>query len=107
VAVLALISLGVVLLALTGLSLRALPSAGGAAGVALTALLGWRLLPAYASVWRQPHAEAIRQAVRIGVLSLVLLDAVLGAVYAGPVYCAVILAVAFVAGSLARRFAVT
>ncbi len=107
VAMLALISLGVVLLALTGLSLRALPGTGGAAGVVLTALLGWRLLPAYARVWREPRPETIRHAVKTGVLSLVLLDAVLGAVYAGPVYGVVILAVAFVAGSLARRFAVT
>ena len=40
-------------------------------------------------------------------LSLVLLDAVLGAVYAGALYSAAILVTALTAGWLARRFAVT
>jgi 4-hydroxybenzoate polyprenyltransferase len=58
-------------------------------------------------VWRRPAPDTIRVAVRTGVLSLVLLDAVIGAVYAGAAYSAAILVVGLAAGWLARRFAVT
>jgi 4-hydroxybenzoate polyprenyltransferase len=107
VASFALISLLLVLLALLWLC------AGGAgrglslAGIALTALLAIRLLPPFIRVWQQPAAGTIRAAVRTGVLSLVLLDAVIGAVYAGAMYSAAILATALTAGWLARRFSVT
>jgi 4-hydroxybenzoate polyprenyltransferase len=77
------------------------------AGLVLTAVLGARLLPPYLDVWRHPAADRIRQAVRTGVLSLVLVDAVLGAVYAGAIYSVAILGTALTAGWLARRFAVT
>jgi 4-hydroxybenzoate polyprenyltransferase len=77
------------------------------AALLLTAALAVRLLPGYVKVWRRPDPLIIRDAVRTGVLSLVLLDAVLGAVYAGPLYGAAILAVGLTAGWLARRFAVT
>jgi 4-hydroxybenzoate polyprenyltransferase len=104
VAGLALISLGLVLAALLGLSSwpRFSP-----AGLVLTAALAARLLPAYLSVWRRPEPMIIRGAVRTGVLSLVLLNAVLGAVFAGPLYSAAILVTGLAAGWLARRFAVT
>ncbi len=104
VAGLALISLALVLAALLGLSSwpRLSP-----AGLVLTAALAARLLPAYLSVWRRPEPMIIRSAVRTGVLSLVLLDAVLGAVFAGPLYSAAILVTGLTAGWLARRFAVT
>ena len=104
VAGLALISLTLVLAALLGLSSwpRFSP-----AGLVLTAALGARLLPAYLSVWRRPEPMIIRRAVRTGVLSLVLLDAVLGAVFAGPLYSAAILVTGLTAGWLAGRFAVT
>ena len=49
----------------------------------------------------------VRRAVKRGVLSLVLVNAVIGTAYAGPVYGAIILATALVAGWLARIFAVT
>ena len=104
VAAFALISLGLVLLALFWLSSATVFSL---AGVLLTAVLAVRLLPAYARVWRQPAPQTIRTAVRAGVLSLVLLDAVLGAVYAGPLYSVAILGTGLAAGWLARRFAVT
>jgi hypothetical protein len=45
--------------------------------------------------------------VKTGVLSLVLVNAVIGTAYAGPVYGAVILMIALVAGWLSRLFAVT
>lgn len=103
----ALISLLFVLLALLWLSIGGAGRGVSPAGLVLTALLGVRLLPPYLKVWRRPAADRIRQAVRTGVLSLVLVDAVLGAVYAGPIYGAAILVTALTAGWLARRFAVT
>ncbi len=105
VAAFALISLGLLLLALAWLSGWSGPRT--LAGLVLTAALAWRVLPPFWRVWQRPDAPAIRRAVRTGVLSLVLLDAVIGAVYAGPVYSIAILAVALSAGWLARRFAVT
>jgi 4-hydroxybenzoate polyprenyltransferase len=107
VASFALISLLFVLLALSWLSVGGAARGLSPAALALTALLGARLLPPYFKVWQHPAAGTIRTAVRTGVLSLVLLDAVLGAVYAGAVYSAAILATALTAGWLARRFAVT
>jgi 4-hydroxybenzoate polyprenyltransferase len=77
------------------------------AGLLLTAALAARLLPGYVKVWQRPDPLLIRDAVRNGVLSLVLVDAVLGAVYAGPLYGGALLAVGVTAGWLARRFAVT
>jgi 4-hydroxybenzoate polyprenyltransferase len=107
VAVYALISLLLVLLALFWLSAGGAARGLSPAGMVLTAWLGVRLLPPFIRVWQRPAADTIRGAVRAGVLSLVLLDAVLGAVYAGLVYSAAILVTALTAGWLARRFAVT
>ena len=73
----------------------------------LTIVLGWRVLPPFWIVYKDPSAPAIRRAVRAGVLSLVLVDAVISTVYAGPLYGAIVLATAVVAGSLARLFSVT
>ena len=103
----ALISLLFVLLALLWLSVGGAARGVSPAGLVLTVVLGVRLLPPYLNAWRRPAADRIRQAVRTGVLSLVLVDAVLGAVYAGAVYSAAILVTALTAGWLARRFAVT
>lgn len=101
----ALISLTLVGVALLLLTFRA--EGWSPAGTALTLLLGWRVLPAYWAAYRTPEAPVIRRAIRTGVLSLVLLDAVLGAVYGGPLYALVIVATAVVAGWLARSFEVT
>jgi 4-hydroxybenzoate polyprenyltransferase len=78
-----------------------------AAGLALTGLLAWRVWPPYWRVWQRCDPRNIRAAVRAGVLSLVLLDATIGAVYAGTPYGLLILALAPVAWLLARPFAVT
>jgi 4-hydroxybenzoate polyprenyltransferase len=78
-----------------------------AGGLALTLLLAWRVLPPF---WRALQHSSPRNAglaVRAGVLSLVLLDAAIGAVYAGPSYGLLILAIAPIAWWLARPFAVT
>jgi 4-hydroxybenzoate polyprenyltransferase len=107
VAAFALISLGVVLIALLGL---AVVQSGGLASLAsalLTALLGWRVVPAFWAAYVSPGPAAIRHAIKTGVLSLAILDAAIGAAYGGALYSVVILATALAAGMLARMFAVT
>jgi 4-hydroxybenzoate polyprenyltransferase len=74
---------------------------------ALTIALGWRVLPAFWRVYTDSRPASIRRAVKAGVLSLVLVDAVLSTAYAGPLYGALVLATAVVAGLLARLFPVT
>jgi 4-hydroxybenzoate polyprenyltransferase len=103
VAAFALISLTVVLSAAFGLA----GVARSWAGLALTAALGWRVLPPFAAAYRSPDAGHIRAAIRTGVLSLVILDAAIGATYRGPLYGLLILATGVVAWALARVFAVT
>ena len=78
-----------------------------AAGLALTLLLAWRVLPAFWRARRDSQPHHVRLAVRTGVLSLVLLDAAIGAVYAGAPHGLLILAMAPIAWLLARPFAVT
>jgi 4-hydroxybenzoate polyprenyltransferase len=105
VATFALISLGAVLL---GLSVVAASSINGRlAAFVLIAVLAYRVLPPYWQVRKAPEPAVIRRAVRTGVLSLVLLDAAIGASYAGPLYAALILTTGVVAGLLARLFSVT
>jgi 4-hydroxybenzoate polyprenyltransferase len=103
IAAFALISLSLVLVALLALA----RNGGSWAGVAFTGVLAWRVLPAFWGAYRTPLPGPIRHAIRTGVLSLVLLDAVIGATYGGAVYSLVILATGLVATSLARLFAVT
>jgi 4-hydroxybenzoate polyprenyltransferase len=73
----------------------------------IAAALVWRVGPPFVAVLGDPQAAIVRRAVKAGVLSLVLLDATISAAYAGPVYAAIVLATALVAGSLARLFSVT
>ncbi|MEO8481652.1 MAG: UbiA-like protein EboC [Acidobacteriota bacterium] len=73
----------------------------------LAALLALRVLPPYWTAWRDPSPGHIRAAVKRGVLSLVLLDAVIAASYADIMVSLAVLATAFLAGWLARLFAVT
>jgi 4-hydroxybenzoate polyprenyltransferase len=101
----ALLSLSLVLMALLGLALRR--GGGSWAGVGFALVLAGRVLPAFWGVYRTPGPGPIRHAIRTGVLSLVLLDAAIGATYGGALYSLVILATGLVAASLARLFAVT
>jgi 4-hydroxybenzoate polyprenyltransferase len=103
VAAFALISLSLVLGALVGLS----AVAGSWVGVLLTAALGVRVAPPFWAAYHEPSAPRIRRAIRTGVLSLVVLDAAIGGIYAGPTYSLIILATGVIAFSLARVFAVT
>ncbi|MGB2714772.1 MAG: UbiA-like protein EboC [Vicinamibacterales bacterium] len=104
VATFALVSLGI---ALSGLALVASQSREPAWSGVVLVFLTWRVLPPFVNARRSPDARRIRHAVRTGVLSLVLVNAVIGTAYAGPVYGAMILTIALVAGWLARLFAVT
>jgi 4-hydroxybenzoate polyprenyltransferase len=104
-ATVALVSLS---LAWTSLLVVAVRSGSHALPATLLAIaLGVRVLPAVWRARRTPTPALIRVAVRRGVLSLVILDATLGAAYAGPTYAAIVLAVGLLAGLLARVFAVT
>jgi 4-hydroxybenzoate polyprenyltransferase len=100
----ALISLNLVLIALAWLGLI---GASPWWSMLLTAVLGSRVLPPFWAAYRQPDPMRIRRAIRAGVLSLVLLDAVIGAAYAGALYSLLILATGILAAALARVFAVT
>jgi 4-hydroxybenzoate polyprenyltransferase len=103
VAAFALISLSLVLSALFGLG----AIAASWAGLLLTVALGLRVVPPFWAAYREPDALRIRRAIRTGVLSLVVLDAAIGAIYAGPMYSLIILFTGVIAFSLARVFAVT
>jgi len=102
----ALISLSGVLAALAVIGLGA-GGSGEIAALVLTALLAYRVLPPFWRARNDPRPLVIRQAVRTGVLSLVLVDAAISAAYGGPLYSVAVLATALVAGSLARVFSVT
>lgn len=101
----ALISLSLALLILATVTVRA--EASRVAALLLAGLLSWRVLPPFWAAWREPASATIRAAVRHGVLSLVLLDASLGAAFGGAAWGAVILGTGLGAAWLARRFAVT
>jgi 4-hydroxybenzoate polyprenyltransferase len=105
IAAFALISLSAVVASLLALALR--HDGGSWAGVGFTVLLAWRVLPAFWGAYQTPEPGTIRRAIRTGVLSLVLLDAVIGATYGGALYSLAIVATGLMAWSLARLFAVT
>lgn len=102
-AVMALLSLSVALLALTLVAL----TVGSPAGLALVLVLAWRVLPPFWRAYRDGQPGTIRNAVRAGVLSLVLVDAAIGATYGGFAYSLVILVTGALAAGLARLFPVT
>jgi 4-hydroxybenzoate polyprenyltransferase len=103
----ALISLSLVLVALLAVAAASGRGSGSWAGMAFTLALGWRVLPPFWTAYQTPEPGPIRHAIRTGVLSLVLVDAAIGATFGGALYSALILATGFVAVSLARLFAVT
>jgi len=105
VAALAMAVLAGVVAVLVMIALR--PGGWPILAIVLTAALTWRVGPAFAAMYADPRPAVIRRAVKAGVLSLVLLDAALTAAYAGPVFAAIVLATAVVAGALARLFSVT
>ena len=97
--------LGAVFLGL--LCLTAMPEFKLFALLPFLGLFAWRVWPPFWHAYLHPQPGPIRGAVKAGVLSLIVLDAALAAGYAGILYGAVVLALLFAAGSLARLFAVT
>jgi 4-hydroxybenzoate polyprenyltransferase len=97
--------LAAVLAALVGVSIAG--PAHPAPPLVLTLWLAWRVLPPFRAARERPDPAVIRTAVRAGVLSLVLLDAVIASAYAGMIYGLAVLATALLAFGLARQFAVT
>jgi 4-hydroxybenzoate polyprenyltransferase len=98
------LSLGALGLVLAGLVWIGLNSV---AALVLVVALAWRVLIPFWRVYREPVPATIRTAVRAGVLSLVLLDAVIGASYSNVLLCLTILTIGVVAALLARAFSVT
>lgn len=78
-----------------------------ATALTLAAWLAWRVLPAFWRAVQDPVPAIVRRAVRTGVLSLVLVDGVIAASYAGIIYVLAVLATGLLAWWLARLFAVT
>jgi len=105
IALFSLISLVFVLAGLLLLTLR--PGHSSLTGCALTLLLAARVMPPFWRAYGDSSPGTIRTAVKTGVLSLVIVDAVVGATYGGPLYGLLVLATAVLAGGLARVFAVT
>lgn len=98
-----------VLVALAGAGLVAMAPTfqGRVALLPFLVLLAVRVLPSSWRAFAEPCALNVRDAVRQGLLSLVVLDAAIVAAYAGPLPATLLLALALVARGLARRFAVT
>lgn len=92
--------------ALSSLAVVVVRSEQVLAGVVWMAL-AWRVVPPFLAARHTPEPLRIRYAVRRGVLSLVLVNAVIGTAYGGPFWGAVILSTGLLAGLLARAFPVT
>jgi 4-hydroxybenzoate polyprenyltransferase len=75
--------------------------------VGVTAVFAWVVLRPFWAAWRRPDAGTIRTAVKDGVLSLMVLNAIIAVTYAGPDLAVAILGLAMVARALSRTFAVT
>jgi 4-hydroxybenzoate polyprenyltransferase len=103
------VALVLAVIAVTG-GLRMAPNPGlphHAWALLLVVALAARLLPAFGRAARTTAPADIRRAVRTGVLSLVLVDAVIAASYAGIMNSLAVLATGLLAWGLARLFAVT
>jgi UbiA prenyltransferase family len=104
---------GLLALCLLALVVLALPALSLTSEVRLVAMMPflilfmWRVLPAFYRAYMKPDAVHIRNAVKAGVLSLIVLDAAIAAGYAGLLYGAAVLSLMFVASFIARLFAVT
>jgi 4-hydroxybenzoate polyprenyltransferase len=77
------------------------------AALPLAILLAVRVLPNFIQAAREPVPEKIRHAVKVGVLSLIILDATLAAGFAGFAYGLLVLILLPISMSLAKMFAVT
>ncbi|MEH2451197.1 UbiA-like protein EboC [Nostoc sp.] len=103
--VLALLLIAIVLTAVLALGL--LGEYKAIAALPFAVLLAIRVLPNFIKAARQPVAENIRNAVKIGVLSLIVLDATVASGFAGLYYGLLVLILLPISMKLAQLFAVT
>ncbi|MEH2401048.1 UbiA-like protein EboC [Nostoc sp.] len=103
--VLALLLIAIVLTAVLALGL--LGEYTAIAALPFAVLLAIRVLPNFIKAARQPVAENIRNAVKIGVLSLIVLDATVASGFAGLYYGLLVLTLLPISMKLAQLFAVT
>jgi len=101
----ALLLIGAVLGAV--LTLGLLPEYAILAALPFAILLAGRVLPPFIKAAREPVPEAIRTAVKAGVLSLIVLDAAVAAGFAGWPYGLLVLALLPLSIAFAQLFAVT
>ncbi|MBE9106959.1 UbiA-like protein EboC [Nostoc cf. edaphicum LEGE 07299] len=103
--VLSLLLIAIVLTAVLALGL--LEEYRAIAALPFGILLAIRILPNFIKAAREPIAENIRNAVRIGVLSLIVLDATVASGFAGLYYGLFVLILLPISMKLAKVFAVT
>ncbi|WP_338044499.1 UbiA-like protein EboC [Nostoc edaphicum] len=103
--ILALLLIAIVLTAVLALGL--LEDYTAIAALPFAILLAIRVLPKFVKAAREPIAENIRNAVRIGVLSLIVLDATVASGFAGLYYGLLVLILLPISMKLAQLFAVT
>ncbi|MFW9260023.1 UbiA-like protein EboC [Nostoc sp. CALU 546] len=103
--VLALLLIAIVLTAVLALGL--LEGYTAIAALPFAILLAIRILPNFIKAAREPIAENIRNAVKIGVLSLIVLDATVASGFAGLYYGLLVLILLPISMKLAKVFAVT
>jgi 4-hydroxybenzoate polyprenyltransferase len=103
---LALVLLGAVICGLLLLATRSARFEIIAALPFLAIFIG-RVIPPFWTAYRNPEPLEIRNAVKTGVLSLIVLDATIAAGFAGILYGLIVLSLLFVAARIARLFAVT
>lgn len=103
--VLALLLIAIVLTAVLALGL--VDEYTAIAALPFAILLAIRILPNFIKAAREPIAENIRNAVKIGVLSLIVLDATVASGFAGLYYGLFVLILLPISMKLAKVFAVT
>lgn len=103
--VLALLLIAIVLTAVLGLGF--LENYTLIAALPFATLLAIQVLPNFVKAAREPVPEKIRTAVKVGVLSLIILDATVAAGFAGLFYGLLVLILLPVSMKLAQIFAVT
>ena len=103
--ILALVLIGAVIGSILALGL--LPDYQVLATLPFVALFAARVLPPFVKAVREPTPDQIRTAVKAGVLSLIILDAIVAAGFAGLPYGLLVLSLLPISIKLAQIFAVT
>lgn len=102
------LAIALVLIVLAGiLGLSLIDDYTGWKALPFALLFGGLVLPAFVKATQDPQPTNVQQAVRAGVLSLIVMDAAIAAGFAGWPYGLAVLALLPLSKSLARLFAVT